>query len=252
MGPAGCRRYARAVSGNRADRGGALPAGGFSSWIRGVEAAIRDGAASRVPCEGCTACCRAHQFVPVAPDEADTLARVPEELLFPAPGGPPGHRVLPHDEQGHCPMLVADRCSIYEHRPRACRTYDCRIFAATGVDPGGGQEAVAARARRWRFTVGSEAERTERDACRRAGALLEDHPELWPNGPAAPHRLATGAVAVHDLFMSADEGSGRVEPREPGPEEVGAELARRSATRPTAPPPAGGEHPRGPAGGAWW
>ena len=25
------------------------------------------------------------------------------------------------------------RCSIYEHRPRTCRTYDCRIFPATGL-----------------------------------------------------------------------------------------------------------------------
>jgi hypothetical protein len=25
-------------------------------------------------------------------------------------------------------MLVDDRCSIYEDRPRACRTYDCRIL----------------------------------------------------------------------------------------------------------------------------
>ena len=33
-------------------------------------------------------------------------------------------------------MLVDGRCSIYEHRPRTCRTYDCRIFTATGLDVG--------------------------------------------------------------------------------------------------------------------
>ena len=34
-----------------------------------------------------------------------------------------------YDERGHCPMLVDGDCSIYEHRPRTCRTYDCRVFA---------------------------------------------------------------------------------------------------------------------------
>ena len=24
-------------------------------------------------------------------------------------------------------------CSIYDHRPRTCRTFDCRVFAAAGV-----------------------------------------------------------------------------------------------------------------------
>ena len=30
-------------------------------------------------------------------------------------------------------MLIDDKCSIYEHRPRTCRVYDCRVFPAAGV-----------------------------------------------------------------------------------------------------------------------
>ena len=41
------------------------------------------GVESDVPCNGCTACCRSSQFVHVGPDEADTLAHIPAELLFP-------------------------------------------------------------------------------------------------------------------------------------------------------------------------
>lgn len=107
---------------------GALRAGSFSVWLKGMGRALRGEAASEVPCDGCTACCRSSQFVHIEPDETDTLARIPEELLFPASRLPAGNKLMGYDEHGRCPMLVDDRCSIYEHRPRACRTYDCRVF----------------------------------------------------------------------------------------------------------------------------
>ena len=89
-------------------------------------------AGSEVPCDGCTACCTSSQFVHIGPDETDTLARIPRRLLFPAPRLPAGHVLMGYDENGHCPMLVDGACSIYEHRPRTCRTYDCRVFPAAG------------------------------------------------------------------------------------------------------------------------
>ena len=131
-----------------------LDAGDLRAWLDELRAALRGEGDARVPCAGCTACCEASQFVHVAPDETDALAHIPRALLFPAPGAPAGHLVMGYDEHGRCPMLRADGCSIYEHRPRTCRTYDCRVFAATGVVPTGrGQEAIATRAARWRFTV---------------------------------------------------------------------------------------------------
>src|SRR6478736_1314494 len=129
-----------------------LPAGDFSSWLRDMQAALRGERSADVPCGGCTACCTASQFVHIGPDETDALAHIPAELLFPAPLLPAGHVLLGHDERGHCPMLHEGRCSIYAHRPRTCRTYDCRVFAAAdaGID-GGVDGLIAARARRWRF-----------------------------------------------------------------------------------------------------
>jgi len=131
-----------------------LDAGDLRDWLEELRAALRGEGDTDVPCAGCTACCEASQFVHVAPDETDALAHIPRALLFPAPGAPAGHLVMGYDAHGRCPMLRADGCSIYEHRPRTCRTYDCRVFAATGVTPtGAGQTAIAARARRWRFAV---------------------------------------------------------------------------------------------------
>ena len=130
-----------------------LAAGRFSEWLDELQA--NDDMS--VPCGRCTACCTSSQFVHIAPDESDTLAHVPAELRFPAPGLPPGHVVLGYDAHGHCPMLVDGACSIYAHRPRTCRTYDCRVFAATGVEPDTTQPAIAERVSHWRFTVDDEA-----------------------------------------------------------------------------------------------
>jgi Fe-S-cluster containining protein len=145
---------------------GELAAGSFSGWLDGMARALDGQADADVPCNGCTACCTSSQFVHIEPDELDTLAHIPPELLFPAPMRPKGHVVMGYDENGHCPMLVDGACSIYEHRPRTCRTYDCRIFAATGVDVGedGDKPAIARRVRRWRFDFPDQADRALHDA----------------------------------------------------------------------------------------
>ena len=143
-----------------------LRAGDFSPWLAGMQAAIRGEQEADVPCAGCTACCTSSQFVHIGPDETDTLAHVPAELLFPAPRRPRGHVLLGYDERGHCPMLVNDQCSIYEHRPQTCRTYDCRILPAAGVTVDGDQAAIGQRARRWRFEFPTADDRVRHDAVR--------------------------------------------------------------------------------------
>ena len=47
-------------------------------------------------------------------------------------------------------MLVDGACSIYDARPRTCRSYDCRVVTVTGVDPDD-QPDIADATRRWRF-----------------------------------------------------------------------------------------------------
>jgi uncharacterized protein len=206
-----------------------LSAGDFSSWSAAMEGALRGGQGTDVPCDGCTACCRSSQFVHIGPDEADTLAHVPPELLVPAPGLPRGHLVLGYDEQGHCPMLVDDRCSIYEHRPRACRVYDCRIFPATGVEPDDDPRHadLAARARRWRFSYRTPAGLIEHDATRTAAAYLRDRPDLLPDGGhgVRPTALAVVAVEVRRRFLGRDPSGGPIVVS-PDDDDVRADLAR--------------------------
>jgi hypothetical protein len=217
------------------DQQPALAAGEFSAWMGEIQGAIRGERGSDVPCDGCTACCTSSQFVHIAPDETDTLAHVPAELLFPAPGLPRGHMLLGYDERGHCPMLVDGRCSIYEHRPQTCRTYDCRVFAATGVSIDGDDKVlIARRAERWEFSFPTGADRTQHDAVRAAATFLRDHAEQL--APAAKTtQLAVMAIEVHDAFLRRDEATGETAVVAPDPEAVRRRLAelteRTSASR---------------------
>lgn len=220
-----------------------LVAGPFASWMTEIEGAIRGERGSDVPCDGCTACCTSSQFVHIEPDETDTLAHIPPELLFAAPGRPRGHVLLGYDERGHCPMLVDNRCSIYEHRPRTCRTYDCRVLAAVGVGMGDadrdavGQDLIARRAQRWRFSVPTDVDRRQHEAVRAAAAFLVQHPTLLPVevAPTNPTQLAVLAIAVHDLFLPRDDMTDQAVVVDPDPEMVRDEVMRR--WRPPMTPP---------------
>lgn len=185
-----------------------LPAGAFGEWLHAMLAALAGERASDVPCGTCTACCTSSQFVHIEPDDTDALAYIPAELLFPAPRRPAGHVLLGYDERGHCPMLRDGRCSIYAHRPRTCRTYDCRVLAAAGVEPDGSQPEIAARVRRWRFDHPREADRRAHEAVvATASHLLEAAAALPPGTvPGHPTHLAVLAVEVAAGLASTGEG----------------------------------------------
>jgi Fe-S-cluster containining protein len=181
-----------------------LAAGGFSVWLAGMQRALRGEQGSDVPCGGCTACCTSSQFIHVGPEETETLAHIPAELLFPAPRLPAGNVLLGYDENGHCPMLIDGECSIYEHRPRTCRTYDCRVFPAAGVElEDDDKRAIARQARRWRFDFPAEVDRVKLDAVRAAAAFVREHEDLLPDDvvPANATQRAVLAIEVHDAFL---------------------------------------------------
>jgi Fe-S-cluster containining protein len=181
-----------------------IPAGDLAAWLAQMTAALAGTGESDVPCGSCTACCRSSQFVHIAPDEREALQAIPAELLFPAPRLPRGHVLLGYDERGHCPMLVDGGCSIYESRPRACRVYDCRVFAATGVTPSE-QPAVAERVRMWRFSFEHPDAPAISEALQAAVASLR---ELPPDvAPTSDPGRAVVAVQIVDLFLQRDDAA---------------------------------------------
>lgn len=211
-----------------------LAAGDFSSWISEMRAALRGERGAVVPCGSCTACCTSSQFVHIGPDETDTLSHIPPELLFPAPGRPNGHVLLGYDERGHCPMLADNKCTIYEHRPRTCRVYDCRIFPAAGVAIDGDDKVeIARQVRRWRFTHPNEADRQRHEAVRAAASYIAQHADLLPDRsvPTNPTEVAVLAVQVHDVFLPPDGETDRVTSVDPDIDAVRRAVRDRSTTR---------------------
>jgi Fe-S-cluster containining protein len=105
---------------------------------------------------------------------------------------PAGHVLLGYDERGHCPMLVEGQCSIYDHRPRTCRTYDCRVFPAAGIEVEPEKELIAQRVRRWRFTVVAPEDQIRLDAVRAAARVVDE---------ASPTGRAVLAIERHARFL---------------------------------------------------
>lgn len=209
-----------------------LHAGRFSSWLVEVAGALEGEHGTDVPCGTCVGCCSSSQFVHLEPDELEAKAHIPAELLFPAPRLPEGHLLLGYDERGRCPMLDEAGCTIYEHRPRTCRTYDCRIFPAAGVDPDPvDQPAIAARVVRWEFDEPDEIDRVLHDAVRAAADHVRRRRGELPDevAPATPTQHALLALHLHTAFLGVDaDGRAAVVEPAPGAVEVALRARRRS------------------------
>jgi uncharacterized protein len=187
----------------------ALPAGDFSAWVQATCATLWRDVPADVPCGSCNICCRTHHQLHLRPGEKAARKRLPRELLSVARGLPPGHLLLGYDERGACPVLVGDRCSIYEDRPLVCRTYDCRIYAATGVAPD--RDEIARQVRRWRFSYETAQDRELREAVLAAVRFIGEHPGCLPGRAACeqPIRVATLSVAAHEAFGAGAHAAAR-------------------------------------------
>jgi hypothetical protein len=193
-----------------------LPAGDFSDWLRAMRQALAGQAGMQVACGDCVGCCTSSYFIKIRARETEALRHIPTEHLEAEPGNT-GTWLMGPDAKGHCPMFGASGCSIYSHRPDTCRTYDCRIFAAAGMNAGDGRPVINERVARWRFEF-TDAGRTEQRAVSAAAGFLRQHPVRFPGGhiPSRPSDIAVLAVKSYTVFMQgpvsdADATKGIVE-----------------------------------------
>jgi len=188
-----------------------LPAGRFSSWLRGIRNAFIKENGADVPCGKCNACCRSSYFIHIRPEETRTLARIPGKFLFAAPGLPRGNVLLGYDENGHCPMLIENSCSIYKYRPLTCRSYDCRIFPAAGIAAGDNDKVlINQHIQRWRFSYPAGRDRSQHSAVQAAAKFLTERADCFPagNGPGDSIQLAILAIKVYYVFLKVKDVGG--------------------------------------------
>jgi Fe-S-cluster containining protein len=126
-------------------------------------------AAMPVPCNGCTACCYQRVNINPARESVDELSQhldvVRDEHGY----------FLRRRDDGACMHLGPEGCTVYAHRPRACRAFDCRIFALPG---NGASFPISEDGKHttpsWEFDI-----RSERDAVIRDAFLLGAAPWLF-------------------------------------------------------------------------
>lgn len=153
-----------------------------------------------VPCGDCVGCYVSGYSVQLRPADDRARAQISAELLVSPPGFPVGHLTVPPKPDGLCPMLHAGRCTIYHARPQTCLDYDCRIFAAAGIDAG--KPIIDKRVREWRFSYPSEADRLEHEAVHAAAAFVLEHRDSFSvRVPTAPMGIAVFAIKAYAVFL---------------------------------------------------
>ena len=112
--------------------------------------------------------------------------------------------VMGYDEQGRCPMLVRNKCSIYRYRPATCRLFDCRILAASGLDlDNNDNNLIIRQARRWKFGYPTKRDHNLLSAVQHAAAFLIRRPECVQNilVPRDAIQISVLAIKVCDVFL---------------------------------------------------
>jgi Fe-S-cluster containining protein len=171
--------------------------------LRAMRAALAGHAGMDVACAGCVGCCTSSYFIKVRGHETTTIERIGAHYLRPAPDAGDGSLLMGFDSQGHCHMFANGGCSIYSHRPETCRTYDCRVFTASGMNAGPGKSVINERIASWVFEYSSPREREEHAAVTAAATFMRQHPVRFPGGhvPSRPSEIAVLAVKSYQVFL---------------------------------------------------
>lgn len=183
-----------------------VAAGPFGAWLAQARAALRGEAGCSVPCGDCVGCCTSSYYIPLRPRDAALLEQVPAAFLTRSQDPPESPWLIGYRANGHCPMFGGQGCSVYAQRPQTCRVYDCRVFAAAGIDAGGAdKDVINQRVRAWTFTYTDDAEREAHAAVRQAALFIQANRQLFPAGfvPATPMGLAVLSIKVCGIFASA-------------------------------------------------
>lgn len=180
-----------------------VQAGPFSEWLRAMRAALAGNAGMDVACGDCVGCCTSSYFIKVRAHETAAIERIGEGNLRPSPGASDGSLLMGFDSRGHCSMFANGGCSIYAHRPETCRTYDCRVFTAAGMNAGPDRSVINERIASWRFEYPAPRDHEEHRAVTEAANFIRQHPIRFPGGhvPSRPGEIAVLAVKSYQVFL---------------------------------------------------
>lgn len=180
-----------------------VAAGPFSDWLRKMRRSLQGNEGMDVPCGDCVGCCVSGYSLQLRAEDHKAAARIPAKFVVSAPGFAKGNLTVRALENGLCPMLDDGKCSIYAVRPQTCLDYDCRIFAAAGIDAGGEDKTVInKRVREWRFSYPERTDELEHAAVRAAATFIRDRRDSFMvRVPAGPMGIAVFAIKSYEVFL---------------------------------------------------
>jgi len=175
-----------------------LQAGPFRAWLAQFVASLRGHGGTDVPCGTCVGCCVSGYPVPIrATDALDDV--LPREYVVSVSSI---SKVLVAREDGTCPMLQQSGCLIYSRRPQTCRDYDCRVFAAAGIDAGGPERSVInERVRAWRFTYEDEQARRVHEAVKATARFIRESGAASAGQAPSPGSVAVLSIKAFEVFL---------------------------------------------------
>jgi uncharacterized protein len=181
----------------------------FSDWLHKTREALFSGSPRDVACGDCIGCCTSHYNIHIDPEEKTTLNAIPKKYWIPAPNRPEGCIVLGYFTNGACPMLVDNKCSIYECRPITCQRYDCRIAAAAGMRVDGEERYLINESiQSWQFVHPTDQDRKEQEAVKKAATFLQENEQCFP--PEYHFidnmQIATAAITIYKVFLAGGKG----------------------------------------------
>jgi len=181
----------------------AIDAGPFGEWLAQFRDSLRGRGGTNVPCGTCVGCCISSYSILVRPEDTQTLAVIPAGLLTSVESLGVGVKAMGYLHDGSCPMLHAGKCSIYADRPQTCRDYDCRVFAAAGIEAGPNKTVINERVGKWRFSYPGESDRAAHHAIEAAAAFIREHGKAFPElrFPKHPSGIAVLAAKSYEVFL---------------------------------------------------
>lgn len=185
-----------------------VAAGPFSAWLRKMRRSLLGNEGMDVPCGDCVGCCVSGYSVQLRPEDHKAAARIPATFIVSAPGFGKGHLTVAPLSNGLCPMLDGGKCSIYSVRPQTCLDYDCRIFAAAGIDAGEDKTVINKRVREWRFSYPERTDELEHAAVRAVATFIRDRRDSFTvRVPAGPMGIAVFAIKAYEVFLDPELGA---------------------------------------------
>ena len=186
-----------------AEQSNPVAAGAFGGWLEQMRASLRGEGGTAVPCGDCVGCCASGYPVVIRGEDKKAAAEIPLQYIARSTDGRTLMLALP---DGTCPMLSDRKCSIYASRPQTCRDYDCRVFAAAGIDAGGEERAVInQRVRAWRFEYPSNADVQAHEAVRSAARFIREKGSSFSGrAPTSPTGIAVLAIKSYRVFLNGD------------------------------------------------